>query len=130
MKCWVCKRQARGYGHTDGRYKSGDPQRYPVDWVFCSRRCQDAFHALYGNWQRAKDGHAKLREVAMIDASDIELAAMRALREHSHCKANMPFEHKGIMLFHIGCRRADTNRARDIGRAIKILTATINQIKL
>lgn len=34
MKCWVCKRQARGYGHTDGRYKSGDPQRYPVDWVF------------------------------------------------------------------------------------------------
>ena len=49
MKCWVCKRQARGYGHTDNRYGVGDPRRYPIDWVFCSRRCQDAFHALYGN---------------------------------------------------------------------------------
>ena len=28
MKCWVCKRQARGYGHTDGRFKTGDARRY------------------------------------------------------------------------------------------------------
>ena len=77
MKCWVCKRQARGYGHTDGRFKTGDPRRYVLDWVFCSRRCQDAFHALYGNWQRAKDGRIDQTEVTMIDPSDVELAAMR-----------------------------------------------------
>ena len=53
MKCWVCTRQARGYGHTDNRHGIGHPARYPIDWVFCSRRCQDAFHALYGNWQQA-----------------------------------------------------------------------------
>ena len=77
MKCWVCKRQARGYGHTDNRHGVGDPRRYPIDWVFCSRRCQDAFHALYGNWQRAKEGRIDKTEVTMIDPSDIEQGAMR-----------------------------------------------------
>lgn len=77
MKCWVCKRQARGLGHTDNRYGVGSPRRYPIDWVFCSRRCQDAFHALYGNWRRAQDGHVEFKEVAMTDASNIEKAAMR-----------------------------------------------------
>ncbi|KOF54980.1 hypothetical protein AD428_00430 [Achromobacter sp. DMS1] len=77
MKCWVCKRQARGYGHTDNRHGVGDPRRYPLDWVFCSRRCQDAFHALYGNWQRAKEGRIDKTEVAMINPSDVERAAMR-----------------------------------------------------
>ena len=77
MKCWACKRQARGYGHTDNRHGVGDPRRYPIDWVFCSRRCQDAFHALYGNWQRAKEGRIDRTEVAMIDPSDVELTAMR-----------------------------------------------------
>ncbi len=77
MKCWVCKRQARGYGHTDNRHGIGHPARYPIDWVFCSRRCQDAFHALYGNWTRVKDGITHKTEVAMIDPSDIEMGAMR-----------------------------------------------------
>ena len=77
MKCWVCKRQARGYGHTDGRFKTADPRRYPIDWVFCSRRCQDAFHMLYGNWLRVKEGHANIKGVTMIDPSDVELAAMK-----------------------------------------------------
>ncbi|MFT4269177.1 MAG: DUF6511 domain-containing protein [Xenophilus sp.] len=77
MKCWVCKRQARGYGHTDGRFKTADPRRYVIDWVFCSRRCQDAFHMLYGNWMRVKEGRVAKTEVAMIDPSDIEKAAMR-----------------------------------------------------
>ncbi|MCG9076338.1 DUF6511 domain-containing protein [Laribacter hongkongensis] len=76
-KCWVCKRQARGFGHTDNRHGVGDPQRYPIDWVFCSRRCQEAFHAHYGNWLRVKDGCVDIKEVAMIDPSDVELAAMR-----------------------------------------------------
>jgi hypothetical protein len=77
VKCWVCTRQARGYGHTDNRHGIGHPRRYPIDWVFCSRRCQDAFHALYGNWTRVMDGIKDKTEVAMIDPSDIELGAMR-----------------------------------------------------
>lgn len=77
MKCWICKRQARGFGHTDNRYGVGDPRRYPIDWVFCSRRCQEAFHALYGNWLRAREGFVDSKEVAMIDPSDVELAAMK-----------------------------------------------------
>lgn len=77
-KCWVCKRQARGFGYSDNQHRVGNPRRYPVDWVFCSRRCQDAFHALYGNWLRVKDGGKDIREVIMIDPSDVELAAMRS----------------------------------------------------
>jgi hypothetical protein len=77
VKCWVCTRQARGYGHTDNRHGIGHPARYPIDWVFCSRRCQDAFHALYGNWARVKDGIKNKAEVPMIDPSDIEMGAMR-----------------------------------------------------
>ena len=76
-KCWVCQRQARGFGHSDNQHRIGDPRRYPIDWVFCSRRCQDVFHALYGNWLRVKDGGKRIEEVAMIDPSDVELAAMR-----------------------------------------------------
>ena len=76
MKCWVCKRQARGFGYTDNRFAPGDPRRYPVDWVFCSRRCQRVFHALYGNQLKVWEGRAR-PEVVMIDATDIERAAMR-----------------------------------------------------
>ncbi|MDO3513274.1 DUF6511 domain-containing protein [Ralstonia pseudosolanacearum] len=75
MKCWVCKRQARGFTHADTRHGVGDPRRFVPDWVFCSRRCQDAFHALYGNWRRAMEGQH--REGSMLDASDIERTAMR-----------------------------------------------------
>ena len=77
MKCWVCKRQARGFGHTDNRHGVGDPRRYPIDWVFCSRRCQEAFHALYGIWLRVREGRTDIKGVAMIDPSDAELAAMK-----------------------------------------------------
>lgn len=77
MKCWVCKRQARGYGHSDLRHPVGDARRYPIDWVFCSRRCQEAFHTLYGHWLRVQEGRTPKTEVAMIDPSDVELAAMR-----------------------------------------------------
>ena len=77
MKCWGCKRQARGFGHTDNRHGVGDPRRYPIDWVFCSRRCQNTFHALYGNWLRVREGRADIKGVAMIDPSDAELDAMK-----------------------------------------------------
>jgi hypothetical protein len=73
-KCWICSRQARGFGHMDGRFRIADPRRYPLDWVFCSRRCQDIFHKLYGNWIDARQFG---REVAMIDPSDVEIAAMK-----------------------------------------------------
>ena len=55
----------------------GDPRRYPLDWVFCSRRCQDAFHLMYGNWERVQKGYLDKTEVAMINPSDVERAAMR-----------------------------------------------------
>ncbi len=90
MKCWVCKREARGFGHTDGRYKATDPRRYPLDWVFCSRRCQDAFHMLYGNWVDAK---ASGKEAVMIDASEIELASMRrCLKAFGEAAGEIGFE--------------------------------------
>ena len=77
MKCWICQRQAKGYGHTDNRHGVGSPRRYPIDWVFCSQRCQNVFHAMYGNWLKAKDEPGKRREVVMIDPSDIEIASMK-----------------------------------------------------
>lgn len=73
MKCWVCKREARGFGHTDIRHPVGDRRRHPLDWVFCSRRCQDVFHRLYANRVEAE----RFGEVAVVDASDLEIAAMR-----------------------------------------------------
>lgn len=73
-KCWVCSRQARGFGHMDGHFRIADPRRYPLDWVFCSRRCQDIFHQLYGNWADARQIG---KEVEMIDPSDVEIAAMK-----------------------------------------------------
>jgi len=77
VKCWVCTRQARGFGHTDNQHGVGNPRRYPIDWVFCSQRCQNVFHAMYGNWLKAKDEPGKRREVVMIDPSDIEIASMK-----------------------------------------------------
>lgn len=77
MKCWVCKRQARGFRHTDNRHGVGTPHRYPIDWVFCSQRCQNVFHTMYGNWLKAKDEPVKHREVVMIDPSDVEIASMK-----------------------------------------------------
>ncbi len=76
MKCWVCSRQARGYGHTDNRHRTMQAERYPLDWVFCSQRCQKAFHALYGNWVRLKDGIVNSKGVTMVNLSEIERDAM------------------------------------------------------
>lgn len=92
MKCWACKRQARGYGHTDTRKPVGHPAHYPVDWVFCSLRCQQAFHVLYGNWTRALQGRPSLKEITMIDPTDVEQAAMRkCLRLFGEAAAEIGF---------------------------------------
>ncbi len=76
MKCWICARQSRGLRHADLRHRPSDPRHYPTDWVFCSRRCQDAFHQLYGNWTRAVL-NGQPREATMVDATELEKSAMR-----------------------------------------------------
>lgn len=76
MKCWVCSREAKGFSHTDTRQRVGTPARYPIDWVFCSRRCQHAFHSMYGSWVRAIDNES-LAEACMVDATELELQSMR-----------------------------------------------------
>ena len=35
-QCWVCKRQARGLGHSDNRFKVGEARRYTTQ-VECER---------------------------------------------------------------------------------------------
>ena len=67
MRCAICYRKAKGYGWFNPRLKPSDPNRYSNKWVFCSRRCQDAFCLLMTK-----------TEARMIDPSDMELAAMRA----------------------------------------------------
>jgi hypothetical protein len=67
LKCAICYRKAKGYGWFNPRLKPTDPNRYSDKWVFCSRRCQDAFCLLMTK-----------TEARMIDPSDMELAAMRA----------------------------------------------------
>ena len=89
-KCWVCSRQARGLGHTDNRHPIGDAKRYPLDWVFCSRQCQDVFHRMYGNWVDAQRFN---QEVEMIDATDIERSAMRScLRAFGEAAGDIGFD--------------------------------------
>lgn len=74
MKCLICTRHARGYGHSDNRFKVGESRRYPMDWAFCRRRCQDAFHARYTAWLRTDP---QLEDVLMIDPTEFEQAALR-----------------------------------------------------
>ena len=67
MKCAVCHRTARGYGWFNPRVPLSDPARHHDRWVFCSRRCQDAFCKLMTK-----------TEGQMIDPSDMEIAAMQS----------------------------------------------------
>ena len=81
MKCWVCFRQAKGFGHVDLRFKVGHPRRYPIDWIFCSRRCQGCFHRLYAVGIRTLEREGRLPTHAdlgpgVIDPTEAELAAM------------------------------------------------------
>ena len=62
----------------DLRFKVGHPKRYPIDWIFCSRRCQDCFHRLYAAGVRylERDG-ALPTGVGVIDPTEAEIAAMQ-----------------------------------------------------
>ena len=77
MKCWVCKRQAWDTATPTTVTVSAIPGAIPSTGCSARSRCQNAFHALYGNWLRARKVASTSREVAMIDPSDVELAAMR-----------------------------------------------------
>lgn len=91
-KCWVCSRQARGFGCSDTRHRVADLRRYPVDWVFCSRRCQDIFHRLYGNWTRAMEDNLP-REASVVDVTPLEQTAMRmCLRFFGEVASTIGFE--------------------------------------
>ncbi|OKA45727.1 hypothetical protein BH759_03920 [Ralstonia solanacearum] len=95
MTCWVCKRQARGFGHTDNRHALGDPRRYPIDWVFCSHRCQDAFHAMYGAWRKTEPplSETLTREAHMPETTAQQRAAMRrCLRSFGRVAGEIGFD--------------------------------------
>ena len=66
MKCAVCHRKARGYGWFNPRVPAADPARHDDKWVFCSRRCQDAFCKLM-----TRTGGQ------VIDPSEMEISAMQ-----------------------------------------------------
>ena len=67
MKCAVCHRTANGFGWFNPRVPRSDPARYSDSWMFCSRRCQEAFSRLM-----------QKTEGCMIDPSDMEIAAMQS----------------------------------------------------
>ncbi len=67
MKCAVCHRKAKGFGWFNPRVRRSDPFRYNDKWVFCSRRCQEAFSTLMNK-----------TEGQMIDPSDMEISAMQS----------------------------------------------------
>ena len=75
MKCAVCSREARGFGYFNSALRRSDPRRLsgqiPDRWVFCSMRCMNAF-------SKVMERLTSVQEDAVIDPSDLELAAMRA----------------------------------------------------
>ena len=71
MRCAVCARQAKGLGYFNPRLRRSDPRRYNDRWVFCSMPCQNAF-------SRLMERLTQFQEDAVIDPSDMELAAMQS----------------------------------------------------
>ncbi len=71
MKCAICSREARGFGYFNSALCRSDPRRYSDRWVFCSMRCMNAFSKVMKQL-------TSVQVDAVIDPSDLELAAMRA----------------------------------------------------
>ena len=69
MTCAICSRQARGFGYFNAALPRSNPRRSSHRWVFCSMRCLDAFTKVMARL-------ASVQEGAVIDPSDLELAAM------------------------------------------------------
>jgi hypothetical protein len=117
MKCWVCARQARGFGHADVRFKVGHAKRYPLDWVFCSMRCQACFHRLYTAGIRLLDRQIDGKGPLIIgddviDPSEAELSAMR------QCLKPL-----GEAASEIGIDRALSSYSRD--EALQLINAVV-----
>jgi Family of unknown function (DUF6511) len=63
--------------------------------VFCSQRCQSTFHAFYGGWCKTEPPlDAPLtKEMLMIDATELERAAMhRCLRHFGEAAGAIGFD--------------------------------------
>lgn len=71
MKCHICSRQAKGYGYFNPKLKRSDPLRYSRLWVFCSRRCQEAF-------SKAMKKLNDCSEAGVIDPSEMETESMHS----------------------------------------------------
>ena len=71
MTCAICSRQARGFGCFNPALPRSNPRRYSDRWVFCSMRCMNAY-------VRLMDRITSLQEDAVIDPSDMEVAAIGA----------------------------------------------------
>ena len=75
MTCAVCSRQARGFGYFNSAQRLAGTKsagcQSPDRWVFCSMRCLNAFSSVM-------ELLTSVREDAVIDPTDLELAAMRA----------------------------------------------------
>lgn len=71
MKCHICSRQAKGYGHFNPKLKRSDPLRYSHLWVFCSHRCQEAF-------SKAMKKLNDCTEAGVIDPSEMETESMHS----------------------------------------------------
>ena len=56
---------------------SRHPRRYPIDWVFCSRNAAKRVSRAVRQLAAGREGRVDSTEVAMIDPSDVELAAMK-----------------------------------------------------
>ena len=72
MKCAVCSREARGFGYFNPALPRTDPRRHSDRWVFCSMRCMTAF-------SRVMTRLTSLQEDAVLDPSDLEIAAMKSV---------------------------------------------------
>ncbi|QUP54508.1 hypothetical protein GO998_12515 [Ralstonia syzygii] len=73
----------------------GDPRRHPPDWAFCSRRCQDAFHAMYGAWRETEPplSESLTREAHMPETTAQQRAAMRrCLRSFGQVAGEIGFD--------------------------------------
>jgi hypothetical protein len=115
VQCWICHRQARGRRHADARFPLSDPRHHPMDWVFCSERCQNAFHAFYGVWCKGEPALEDdlTREALMIDATELERAAMRRCLRHF-----------GEAAGEIGFDKALGNYSED--EALKVIDAVVS----
>ena len=71
MTCFICKRESRGFGWLDQRYKIGDPKRYAIK--FCSIACQKRYGLLKKKTQWGG---------VMIDATKNERLAMDYARQN------------------------------------------------